>query len=724
MVEVIAGQGISTTSDPRAGDGLRDTSIARGLHLVSLLLSAEIERMRAAGVPVGEDEFRGLYIPESEVDRLLNSRRRAPASNGVTGVEGRLALLRGEFREFAASATGPIGQLTSLAQLEAFDVGCLLLCLAADEVPDTQRLIAYAQDHVSKRRPCVELLIRVFAGQEEPGTGRAPFDAAAPLRRWRLIALHDEQGQQHTPFGNHSVALDPRIADFLLGDNGMDEALRAYARLTDVQGAPCQPPLPADLRKRIDALSALPATALQPPIVHLSGPDAARIRTVASELAGGAGLGLLSIGIAGIEAEVGLEVALALCDREAAIQGAALLLTGLEQLKRQDMERLRTLVGERLLTRLLFLAANGNDAWPGLSIAVPGLDFDARRALWVTLLGDQHGIDPAALDDLAGKFRLSTHGIEDSARAALGSARWRNPSTQVVEIDDLYGAARAQSMPILNALARKVAPHYRWDDIVLPSDTLDQLHEMCGMVEHRHLVYETWGFDRKLALGKGVMGLFAGQSGTGKTMAADVIAGALGLDLYKIDLSGVVSKYIGETEKNLGSIFSEAESSNAILFFDEADALFGKRSEVKDAHDRYANIETAYLLQRMEEYSGAVILATNLKMNLDEAFSRRLHFVIDFPLPEEDDRRRIWISMLPPDLPRRDDIDFAFLARQFKISGGNIRNIVLAAAFIAASDGGPMGMAHLIRATRREYQKLGRMVTEAEFGQYVALLRG
>ena len=690
---------------------------------MSSLVRAEVERMRASGIPVGEDEFRGLYISESEVDRLLNSRRVAPPANGAAAIDSRLAALRVELSEFANSAAGPIGQLASLAHLDAFEVGCLLLCLAADEDPEMQRLIAYAQDHVSRRRPSVELLIRVVAG-EDAGEARTAFDADAPLRRWRLVTLHDEQGQPHTPLANHSVALDPRIAAHLVGEQGLDEALRPYARLTGVPETPCHPPLPVVLRERIEALSALPVTTLQPPIVHLGGPDMARIRTVAGELAGGAGLGLLSVALPGIEAGVGLDVALSLCEREAAIQGAALLLTGLEHLKREDTERLRALVGDRPLARLVFLATNGSDAWPGLSIAVPGLDFDGRRALWAALLGDAQAVDPPVLDDLAGKFRLSTQGIEDAARAAFGSARWRNPSAPVVEIDDLYGAARAQSMPILNTLARKVAPHYGWGDIVLPPDTLEQLHEMCGMVEHRHLVYETWGFDRKLALGKGVMSLFAGQSGTGKTMAADVIAGALGLDLYKIDLSGVVSKYIGETEKNLGSIFSEAESSNAILFFDEADALFGKRSEVKDAHDRYANIETAYLLQRMEEYSGAVILATNLKMNLDEAFSRRLHFVIDFPLPEEDDRRRIWMSMLPPDLPRRDDIDFSFLARQFKITGGNIRNIVLAGAFIAASEGAPMGMAHLIRATRREYQKLGRMVTEAEFGQYVALLRG
>jgi SpoVK/Ycf46/Vps4 family AAA+-type ATPase len=225
-------------------------------------------------------------------------------------------------------------------------------------------------------------------------------------------------------------------------------------------------------------------------------------------------------------------------------------------------------------------------------------------------------------------------------------------------------------------------------------------------------------------MGKGLTALFAGNSGTGKTMAADVIASSLGLDLYKIDLSGIVSKYIGETEKNLSSIFREAETSNAILFFDEADALFGKRSEVKDAHDRYANIETAYLLQRMEEYLGVVILATNLKMNLDEAFLRRLTFVVDFPMPEQPDRLRIWESIVAHEMPLADDVDIPFMARQFKIAGGNIRNIVLAAAYLAADEGSEVAMHHFIRATRREYQKLGRMVTDAEFGPYVSVLRG
>ena len=222
------------------------------------------------------------------------------------------------------------------------------------------------------------------------------------------------------------------------------------------------------------------------------------------------------------------------------------------------------------------------------------------------------------------------------------------------------------------------------------------------------------GFYHKLSLGKGVTALFAGPSGTGKTMAAEIIANELGLDLYKIDLSGVVSKYIGETEKNLDRIFAAAENANAILFFDEADALFGKRSEVRDSHDRYANIEISYLLQKMEEYEGIAILATNLRQNLDESFVRRLAFTVHFPFPDEDSRRRIWAGIWPARTPLAPETDMDRLARRFKLSGGNIKNVALAAAFLAAGDGNLVTMEHLIHATRREYQKMGKVLSKTE----------
>ena len=289
--------------------------------------------------------------------------------------------------------------------------------------------------------------------------------------------------------------------------------------------------------------------------------------------------------------------------------------------------------------------------------------------------------------------------------------------------EDLYNACRAHSNQRLNRLALKVSPRYTWSDIVLPKEQMAQLRELLNYVKYRDLVYGEWGFEQKLSLGKGLNVLFSGVSGTGKTLAAEIMAHELGLDLYKIDLSMVVSKYIGETEKNLSAIFQEAKDSNAILFFDEAEALFGKRSEVKDAHDRYANIETAYLLQKMDEYEGIVILATNLRNNMDEAFTRRMQGTIDFPFPEEDHRRLIFEGIFPKRSPLSSDIDFAFVARQFKLTGGNIKNIALHAAFLAAEDGKVISMAQIVRATKREFQKMGRLCSKADFGSYYDLMK-
>jgi SpoVK/Ycf46/Vps4 family AAA+-type ATPase len=294
--------------------------------------------------------------------------------------------------------------------------------------------------------------------------------------------------------------------------------------------------------------------------------------------------------------------------------------------------------------------------------------------------------------------------------------------SEPIGTEALYQSCRAQCNRKLSDMAQKIVPHFSWCDIVLPQDKVLQLKEICSYVKYRYVVYRDWGFDRKLSLCKGLNVLFTGPSGTGKTMAADIVANALGLDLYKIDLSCVVSKYIGETEKNLNRIFKEAETSNAILFFDEADALFGKRSEVKDSHDRYANIEINYLLQKMEDHEGIVILASNFRKNIDEAFTRRMHFSIDFPFPDEEYRLRIWERIFPAETPRCTDIDYDFLARRFKISGGNIKNIALSAAFMAAENSKEVNIKHIIMATKRELQKMGKLCTQSDFGKYYELI--
>jgi SpoVK/Ycf46/Vps4 family AAA+-type ATPase len=256
-------------------------------------------------------------------------------------------------------------------------------------------------------------------------------------------------------------------------------------------------------------------------------------------------------------------------------------------------------------------------------------------------------------------------------------------------------------------LAQKIKPIYGWDDIVLPDDQMRQLREIANHSKYRHTVMGEWGFAKKFSLGHGVTALFAGPSGTGKTMAAEVLANELALELYKIDLSGIVSKYIGETEKNLNRIFNAANDSNAILFFDEADALFGKRSEVKDAHDRYANIEIAYLLQKMDEYSGIVILTTNLQKNMDDAFLRRLRFIINFPFPDAKYREKIWLNVFPDSTPVSPDVMFSELAKKIEISGGGIKNISLRAAYLAAEANKDIQLDHLIIASKYELKKKG-----------------
>jgi SpoVK/Ycf46/Vps4 family AAA+-type ATPase len=259
-------------------------------------------------------------------------------------------------------------------------------------------------------------------------------------------------------------------------------------------------------------------------------------------------------------------------------------------------------------------------------------------------------------------------------------------------------------------LAQRLAQPYSRSDLVLAQELLDELDLASAWIRNRRRVFEDWGFGRRVVLGRGLTALFAGEPGTGKTMAAQVLARELGLELFRVDLSRVMSKYIGETEKNLARLFDDAQASGAILFFDEADALFGKRSEVKDAHDRYANLEIGYLLQRMEEHTGTTVLATNRVGDLDEAFMRRFHFILNFPMPKPPERRRIWEGMLPRDAEREAGIDFDVLVRDYEISGGEIRNSVLSAAFIAADEGVPIGLQHLKRGLRRELLKVGRVL--------------
>jgi hypothetical protein len=368
-------------------------------------------------------------------------------------------------------------------------------------------------------------------------------------------------------------------------------------------------------------------------------------------------------------------------------------------------------------------------------VALRGLNFASapllapdpreRFQLWSRALARTPiGLPVEAVAEVAERFVLGPSQIAAAARSVATTAETEDHTCLATPRQRLFQAAREESANELGRLASKVTTGFRWPDLVLPPTTMKRLEEIVGAVRRRETVFGRWAFGRRTGGRGGLMVLFSGASGTGKTMSAAVVAGELGLDLYRIDLAGVVSKYIGETEKNLDRIFSAARRANVVLFFDEADALLGKRSEVKDAHDRYANIEIAYLLQKMEEHDGVVVLASNLAKNMDQAFSRRMHGVVEFPKPDAELRERLWRGMVPTEAPLGADVDFAFLARQFEITGGDIKVIALDAAFQAAAQGTEIRMAHLVDATARQLLKQGRPIGASDFKHYRGLVGG
>ena len=727
------------------------------LERLDLLLRVQVWRARWRHEQRG-DELAAFYVPESEPEALLDKAIGTPtwatvplppkAAEAVQDTLDRLGLELAE-RVADSRRQGTTLRLELLAQaleLSAFDVDVVLACLAPELDRGYERLYAYLHDDVTCRQPTVGLLLDLLRPDVEAKVAaRARFGSTAPLLRHQLVELGEQSGA--APLLGSAVRLDPRVADFLLDGDELDERLRPWARLLDGAADLEALALPEELRRLAGLAERARAGASL--VVYLQGLYGSGRRAVAAACAEALGQRLLVVDGARLASHDPREVArlARLADREARLRGVPLLWTGFDALLADDraghLAGLLGLLGAR--PGLTFLAGEAVwepvDALHGVEfvrLELPWPDHRERLRLWCAALASDPPAAPGpsragasqaaavrgpALDPevdlaaLAETFRLRPGQIRDAAATARGLALARSPAAPTLTQADLLAACRLHSNRRLGEVAQKVTPRYGWDDLVLPADRMAQLQEIHDQLRYRALVYGIWGFDRKLTLGKGLNVLFAGPSGTGKTMAADVLAGALGLDLYRIDLSSVVSKYVGETEKNLARIFAEAATSNAVLFFDEADALFGKRTQVRDAHDRYANVETSYLLQKMEEYEGAVILATNLRKNMDEAFVRRLHACVEFPVPGPTDRRRIWERIWPAETPRDPALDLDLLARQVEVPGGNIRNIALAGAFLAAADGGVVTMAHLLRATQREYQKMGKLLTAREAGE-------
>jgi MoxR-like ATPase len=707
-------------------------------ELERLDLMVRIQVWRARQQHDDEQGLSAFCIPETEVDGLLETAIGTPPWAAVPLPTEARETLQARLDEMAAEITqrtldglrdGVYLRLVALTQLfglSTFDLDVLLACLAPEVDRRYERLYAYLHDDVTRRHPTVDLVLDLFCPELEARlAARTRFNAAAPLFRHRLLRRPDDGSARWPSLLGTALQLDPRVARYLLDDDEPDDRLAAVARVVEPATGLDDLVLPPAVRDRLARLVEHARTGGDDLVLYLQGGYGVGKRSTAGGCARALGLGLLVVDGARLAATTVDELAdlVRLVDREARLQGAVLCWEDFDALLAEDKRtHLATVLGV-LATHPGPTVLAGEATWEprdalhGVSfvrVELPAPGAAERLALWRAALDTDVDTD-VDLAEVAGRFRLTGGQIGDAAATARNLALARAPAAVEITQDDLHAACRLQSNRKLGELAQKVIPKYTWDDIVLPADQLEQLHEIYDQVQYRAVVYDTWAFDGKLAMGKGLNVLFAGPPGTGKTMAADVLAGALGLDLYKIDLSSVLSKYIGETEKNLGRLFDEARTSNAILFFDEADALFGKRTQVRDAHDRYANVEISYLLQRMEEYEGVVVLATNLRKNMDEAFVRRLHFTVDFPLPDVDDRRRIWHQIWPAPTPLDPALDLEVLAREVQVAGGAIRNIALAGAFLAAADGGVVTMRHLHHATQREYQKMGKVRTNREF---------
>jgi hypothetical protein len=699
---------VTATVGAPAGRGQLDPSAAYLLARVRVLEGRvrALVATRRADDPAPDDPLRGLYLSDEHIDRVLEE----GADSRTFGWGDEAAVEELERQAGEHERRGPELRLRALARragLDGLDVDLLVVAVAPDLDARFERLYGYLNDDVTRRRASVGLALELCGASPWWASARGRLAPAARLVSLGLVAVEEPD----RPLLSRPLRVPDRVTAHLLGDDEPDVAI------ADLLHRPVRWQGEGDLPGRLAAAIGRGAD-----LVYLGERPGSSSPALAEEAFTRLGQPALVLDLdrlpAGADlAEVGRSVA-----REALLGGAGLVAGPVDAVAdraRPAIEALTRAPGRVVL--------HGRAGWePSWTTAVP-LVVETTATTAAERLGEwERSLGPAAPPDLAGadvttQFLLSA---EQVRRAAVAARRQADLDGGEVSVEHLRAGARAQNGAGLERLARRIRPAVGWDQLVLAPGPAESLRELAARARHRDLVLDEWGMRPGGGRGRGIMALFAGDSGTGKTMSAEVLALDLGLDLYTVNLATVVDKYVGETEKNLERIFTEADGVNAVLLFDEADALFGKRSEVRDANDRYANIEVAYLLQRMETFDGLALLSTNLRANVDDAFARRLDMVIDFPMPDVAQRRRLWETCLAAGVPRADDVDLDFCAQAFEISGGNIRSITVTATYLAADRGPPVGMADLVRAVQREYRKLGRLVIASEFGPYFSLLGG
>lgn len=701
--------------------------------LITLRLQHEVLIQRRLRGDTRHERFLGLFLSDQEVDAIFHELREGRSASESAGGQSLDQQIDAILRRIAGRVQATAEPLPPQRLAAQFGLGNneidLLLYLLAPEVDGRfGRVYGYLHDDVGRKRLSPGLAYRLMRDSIASMTAfRHMFAEASPLLIYRLIRVADSQeAQLRTPLLERPLRLEDRVVNVLLGDDRMEPGLFGYAALREPD------------RNAVDALS---------PAYHV---QAERLAQLLSE----SGSVLLECPVASdadlwvhavasslekclLELDWGVLAKLergqrlnlvAMAQREALMQSALLYLHRMDEVAPEDLVELK-----RFLLGPVCLASARTGSWHDAGfdvpiVKIPETTVPERSKLWHRALGvlqpGKHGMngDPSPLSRrLAERYPLASR--EMTAVVAGVKARSLLDESTVNLEEHIVETCKRMAGRAMNGVAQKIETFFRFPDLVLPPETLVLLKEVLLQQRHGALVLGEWALGRLFHQVRGCRALFVGPSGTGKTMAASVLANELGLELYRIDLSQVVSKYIGETEKNLDRVFNAASRTQVVLFIDEADALFGKRSEVKDAHDRYANIEISFLLQKMEEYEGTTFLATNLSQNMDDAFFRRIDIVIEFPMPQEADRLRLWHRLTRSAAPLSEEVDLAYLAKSFELSGGHIKNCILSAAFYAAEEGGCITMAHLVKAVGREYLKIGKPISRSDFGEYYPGIR-
>lgn len=668
------------------------------------------------------------FISNEEVACLISE----PAAAEVAGDE-MLSRLYSELQDIednihsavehslAAGVFLPLINLSKMFNMSWLEYQVVLICLAPELRRRYDKIYAYLQDDITRKRPSLDLVLQIFCVTEtERWQARHLLNHDLSLMKYDLVQVVDDY---HSPSGSSDLAtfirINKRILNYVLGVNILDDRLEKHVTIFSTNGAGTLVPLHTQaLHEILDIMQQheVDSGDFTPTVIHLIGKQGYGKKSLILRALQESVEALLVFDMSMLHDASPDEVRE--CTKLVILESIALQIPvyfrNLSKFHQDNKDGVTSLINIISEYHWIYFsdgccdisAFSESDRINVRNIILSLPSVQESNALWDYYVNQtETNLENASVTrTLSEKFVLTP--------LAIKQIIFTKTADDPVMTEALIKKCQSHSNTSLIQLATKVPPGYSWVDIVLPDDTKSILQTICKQVNNKYKVFHDWGFDNKLRYGRGLSVLCCGSPGTGKTMAAQVIARDLKLDLYKIDLSNVVSKYIGETEKNLDKIFTEAETSNAVLFFDECDALFGKRTEVSDAHDRYANLEVSFLLQKMEEYDGIVILATNLRGNMDEAFIRRIRFIVEFPFPDQESRKQIWLKSLPELAPVSDDIDYEFLSKKLNLSGGNIKNIVLNAAFLASDENDAIAMKHMLLSARGEFQKIGKSWNE------------